>query len=200
MQREFDGDVMRGLTILERSKPEFNQIITAESATWNIEDNRWDFFNGTTYTIAPDGSHRNILTFEHQQLALPKTAIDLAKKQKDYKEMNIFEANQQLELIRFSGDEKRIRKLKVRIQEKIALPFVCLVFGLVGAALGTLPQNTSKATSFGICIGIVFSYYLLSFISSSLGVGGILSPIMSAWLPNILGLSAGSLLLLKSAK
>jgi len=197
---KFDGNEMQNLTILERSKPEMNQIITAKSASWNIKENTWDFFNGTTYTIAPDGSYRNILRFEHQQLALPKTALDLAQRGRKHKEMNIFQAQEYLNMIRFSGDEKEIRKVEVRIQEKISLPFVCLVFGLVGSALGTRPQNTSKATSFGVCVGIVFSYYLLGFMSSSLGVWGVLSPVMSAWLPNILGLSAGSLLLIKSAK
>lgn len=197
---KFDGSKMQGLTILERSKPEMNQIITAKSASWNMKDNTWDFFNGTTYTIAPDGSYRNILRFEHQQLALPKTALDLAQRGRKHKEMNIFQAQEYLNMIRFSGDEKEIRKVEVRIQEKISLPFVCLVFGLVGSALGTRPQNTSKATSFGVCVGIVFSYYLLGFISSSLGVWGVLSPIMSAWLPNLLGLSVGSFLLIKSAK
>lgn len=197
---EFDGNEMKGLTILDRSQPELNQIVTAKSAKWNIQENTWDFFNGTTYTIAPDGSYRNILRFEHQQLALPKTALELAQRGRKHKEMNIFQAQEYLQMIRFSGDEKEIRKVKVRIQEKIALPFVCLVFGLVGAALGTRPRNTSKATSFGVCVGIVFCYYLLGFMSSSLGVWGVLSPVMSAWLPNILGLIAGGLLLVKSAK
>jgi lipopolysaccharide export system permease protein len=197
---QFDGDEMKGLTILERSKPEMNQIITAQSATWNIQENTWDFFNGTTYTIAPDGSYRNILRFEHQQLALPKTALDLAQRGRKHKEMNVFQAKEYLNVIRYSGDEKEIRKLEVRIQEKISLPFVCLVFGLVGSALGTRPQNTSKATSFGVCVGIVFSYYLLGFMSSALGIWGVLSPGVSAWLPNILGLIAGSLLLIKSTK
>jgi lipopolysaccharide export system permease protein len=197
---QFDGNEMKGLTILERSKPEMSQIITAQTATWNIQENTWDFFNGTTYTIAPDGSYRNILRFEHQQLALPKTALDLAQRGRRHKEMNVFQAQEYLNIIRYSGDEKEIRKLEVRIQEKISLPFVCLVFGLVGSALGTRPQNTSKATSFGVCVGIVFSYYLLGFMSSALGIWGVLSPGVSAWLPNILGLIAGSLLLIKSTK
>jgi lipopolysaccharide export system permease protein len=197
---QFDGNEMKGLTILERSKPEMSQIITAQTATWNIQENTWDFFNGTTYTIAPDGSYRNILRFEHQQLALPKTALDLAQRGRRHKEMNVFQAQEYLNVIRYSGDEKEIRKLEVRIQEKISLPFVCLVFGLVGSALGTRPQNTSKATSFGVCVGIVFSYYLLGFMSSALGIWGVLSPGVSAWLPNILGLIAGSLLLIKSTK
>jgi lipopolysaccharide export system permease protein len=196
---EFDGQHMKQLTILDRSQKDVNQIVTSQSATWNIAKNTWDFFNGTIYLIAPDGSYRNIVRFEHQQLALPRAPLDLAKRGRDYEEMSIFQAQEYLDVLKLNGSDKKIRKLKVRIQEKIAFPFVCLVFGLVGAALGLRPQNTSKATSFGICVGLIFSYYLLSFITSSMGIWGVLSPVMAAWLPNLLGLGAGGLLLAKSS-
>jgi lipopolysaccharide export system permease protein len=196
----FDGKKMNGLVILDRSRDDLNQILTAESASWNIADNRWDFFNGTIYAIAPDGSYRNIVRFQHQQLDLPREPLDLVKKCKDYDEMNIFQANQCLEHLELGSDEKKIRKLKVRIQEKISFPFICVVFGLMGAALGIRPQNTGKATSFGICVLIVFAYYLLSFISSNLGISGVLSPLSSAWLPNLFGFVIGGFILWRSAK
>jgi lipopolysaccharide export system permease protein len=197
---EFNGENMQGLTILDRTQQNVNQIVTAQSAKWNIADNTWDFYNGTIYLIAPDGTYRNIVRFQHQQLALPKAPIDLANRGRDYGEMSIQQALDYLNVVKLSGDEKKIRKLKVRIQEKIALPFVCIVFGLVGAALGVRPQTASKATSFGICVGLIFSYYLLSFLTSSMGIWGVLSPFLSAWAPNLLGLGTGILLLIRSTK
>jgi lipopolysaccharide export system permease protein len=197
---EFNGQQMRGLTILDLSQEGLKQIVTSQSATWNINDNRWDFFDGTIYLIAPDGSYRNIVRFNHQQLALPRAPLDLSQRSRDYGEMSLAQAQEYLQIIKLSGNEQKIRKLQVRIQEKMALPFVCVVFGLIGAALGLQPQNTSKATSFGICVGLIFSYYLLSFITSSMGIWGILSPFMAAWLPNFLGLSAGGFLLVQSAR
>lgn len=196
---EYDGEQMKGLTILDRSKQGIAQIVTAQSATWNVAENTWDFFNGTIYLIAPDGSYRNIVRYQHQQLALPRAPLDLTNEGRDYNEMNIFQAQEHLRILQLSGNDKKIRKLKVRIQEKLALPFVCLVFGLIGAAIGIKPQNTGKATSFGICVGLIFAYYLLSFVSSSMGVWGILSPFVAAWLPNFLGLGASGLLLMNSS-
>jgi lipopolysaccharide export system permease protein len=114
--------------------------------------------------------------------------------------MNIADAQKRLERIRLSGDEKRIRKLKVRIQEKIAFPFVCVVFGLLGATVGTKSQRTGRATSFGISLVIIFSYYLLRVIGGALGLSGILSPEMSAWLPTLFGFGAGGLLLMRSTR
>lgn len=197
---EFDGQKMKGLTILDRSQTGVNQVVTAQSATWNISQNTWDFFNGTIYLIASDGSYRNIVRFQHQQLALPRTPLDITKEGRDYEQMNILQAQEYLRIVKLRGDDKKVRKLKVRIQEKIAFPFVCLVFALIGAAIGTRPQNTNKATSFGICVGLIFTYYLLSFIISSMGVWGVLSPLMAAWLPNILGLLAAALLVTSSSR
>ena len=197
---QFDGERMKGLTIVDRSKEGVNQIVVADSAMWNSAQNTWDFFKGTIYLVAPDSTYRNILRFEHQQLQLPRTPLDVAEKGRDYDEMNIAESLEQLEKTRRSGDDKKIRKLEVRIQEKIAFPFVCVVFGLVGATLGSKPQRTGRATSFGISLVVIFSYYLLRVVSSALGLSGFLSPGMAAWLPAIFGFAAGGLLLLRAAR
>ncbi|WP_036485399.1 LptF/LptG family permease [Myxosarcina sp. GI1] len=197
---EFDGKQMKNLTILDRSQGEVSQIITASSATWNISENIWDFYNGTIYIIGNDGAYSDVVRFQHQQLALPRAAFDLTQQDRDYNEMNLVQAYDYLRIIKLSGKEEKIRKLKVRIQEKISLPFVCLVFALIGVAIGIRPQNSGRATSFGICIGLIFAYYLLSFISSSLGVSGVVSPVVAAWLPNILGLGASTYLLTQAGE
>lgn len=198
--KEFDGKQMKGLRIIDNSEEGFDQIITAQSATWNFLENVWDFYNGTIYVIAPDGSYRNIIRFEHQQLAISRAPFDLAQKDRSADEMSIFEAKEYLEILQLSGDEKKIRKLKVRIQEKVSLPFACLVFAVIGSALGLRPRNNSRATSFGICVFLIFGQYLFSFITSSLGISGILTPIVSAWLPVFTGLSAGVIILIKAGR
>ena len=195
---EFDGEQMKNLTVLDRSRRSVSQIVTARSAKWNVLENIWDFYDGTIYIVGVDGGYNNVVHFQHQQLALPQTAFDLTKRGKKTNEMNIFEAREYLKIVKHSADIQRVRKWQVRIQEKIAIPFACLVFALIGAALGVKPQNSGKATSFGICIGLIFAYYLLSFICQSLGISGVVPPWVAAWLPNFLGLGAASGLLAQS--
>lgn len=197
---QFDGDRMRGLTIIDRSKEGLNQIVVSDAAAWNPTQNTWDFFNGTIYLVAPDSSYRNIVRFEHQQLRLPRAPLDLAARSRDSDEMNIAQVREQLEIARLSGDDKKIRRYKLRIQEKLAFPFVCVVFGLVGATLGTNPRSKGRATSFGISIIVIFSYYLLSFISDALGLAGVLPPVLGAWLPTMFGFTAAVALLLRAAR
>jgi lipopolysaccharide export system permease protein len=195
---EFDGKQMKGLTILDWSQEKMNQIISADSGTWNREENIWDFFKGTIYLINSKASYRNIIKFEHHTFKLPRTPIDLVSKHRDYTEMNIGQTYEYLQTILLSGDEKKILKVQVRLNQRIAFPFVCLVFGLAGATLGIQPQRKGKAMSFGIIIIISFGYYLLGFMTNALGLVGILSPIMSAWLPNVIGLATVGFLVIKT--
>lgn len=196
---QFNGEEMRGLTVIDRTRGNVSQIISAESATWNPKTNKWDFYNGTNYVIAPNSSYNNIVQFEHKVLNLPRTPLDLTQRSRDYGEMNLAQSLEYLELIRGTSDDDKLRELKVRIQQKVSFPFVCLVFGLVGATLGTKPQQTGRGTSFGISILIIFGYYLLAFITGAIGQVGILSPFMAAWIPNFIGFGIGGWLLFRSA-
>ncbi|MBW4440943.1 MAG: LptF/LptG family permease [Plectolyngbya sp. WJT66-NPBG17] len=198
--QRFDGTQMKVLTVLDFSQAGLNQIITANSAQWNYDQQTWDFFDGTIYLVAPNGSYRNILKFERQQIQLPRTPLDLATNKTDSAEMNIGEVQQYLQLVKQSGNEKSANQLRMRIQQKIAFPFVCLVFGLAGATLGTRPRRGGKGASFAISILIIFTYYLLSFVCDAFGRLEIFTPILAAWLPTVVGLSAVSWLLVRAAR
>ncbi|NET35937.1 MAG: YjgP/YjgQ family permease [Cyanothece sp. SIO1E1] len=198
--REFDGERMKGLTILDLTQDGLDQIVSARSATWNPGENSWDFFDGTIYAVSADGSFRNIVKFKKQQLLIPRTPLDLASRGRDYGEMNIVQASQYLNVLKQGGSERKIRKLRVRIQQKYAIPFVCVVFGLVGAVLGAQPRRTSRTASFGISVIVIFGYYLVNFIASSIGEAGVIAPFMAAWLPTILGLVTGGLLLMRVSR
>jgi lipopolysaccharide export system permease protein len=198
--QRFDGKKMNGLTVLDFSQDGLNQIITANSAEWNFNDSTWDFFDGTIYIVNSNGSYRNILKFGHQQIQLPRTPLDLATNKTDSTEMNIGEVQQYMELVRQSGDARRVRQLEMRIQQKISFPFVCLVFGLAGATLGTRPRRGGRGTSFAISVLIIFSYYLLSFVADAFGRLEILTPIVAAWLPTVFGLGVGTWLLVRAAR
>ncbi len=173
--QRFNKGQMLEVTILDLSQPELTQIISSKSANWNFSANTWDFFNGTIYIVNPDGSYRNIVRFDHKQIHLSRTPLDLASRKRDFNEMNIVQAQDYLKLMKLSGDQQKIVKTKVRIQQKYALPFSCVVFALLGVALGSRPQSTSKATE-------------------------ILTPFFAAWLPTFLGIGIASFLLVRSSK
>ncbi len=66
--------------------------------------------------------------------------------------------------------------------------------------MGSIPQRTGRGTSFGISVVVIFSYYLIFFISGAIAQAGVLSPFIGAWLPNFVFLGIGIFLLVRVAK
>ena len=102
--------------------------------------------------------------------------------------------------IRLSGDKKKILTVAVTIQRLLAFPFVCIVFSLIGAAMGIRPQRTGKATSFGLSVLLIFGYYLMMFVFGALGQAEVVSPFFAAWLPNFIGFALGGFMIYNAAK
>ena len=195
--KKFDGKNMKQLTVLTQSESGLNNIIVSEKAAWNNNDQVWVFFNGVIYRLNADASYESSSYFKTRQFKLPKTPLELAIQSRDPYEMNISQAKEYLKLLYLLGDEKTILMFEVRTAQKFAFPFVCIIFALVGSSLGCRPNYNSNATSFGLSVAIVFTYYLCGFFISSLGLIGVFTPFMAAWLPNYLGLGIGSFLLYK---
>lgn len=195
--KEYDGTRLKNVTILDFTQKGLNQILTSESAVLDADDKTWNFFNGTNYGVSPDGSYRNIFRFERYQLQLPRTPFDLANNDRDPGEMNMAQMREYLELIRQSGSRKEIRKLELRLDQKVALPLVCLAFGVIGSTLGVRSQRTARATSFGISLILIVGYHILFSVCEVLYFQGILTAFLGAWLPTLIALGAGILLLIQ---
>ncbi|MBE9166460.1 LptF/LptG family permease [Pleurocapsales cyanobacterium LEGE 06147] len=196
----FDGKNLRGLIIINWRQNKLNQIIVSESAKWNGRQKIWDIFQGNIYNFSEMNGTDKIERFTHQQLTISRAPFDLISQERDPYEMNTAQAWEYLKILKFSGDEKKILMFRVRTQQKIAFPFICIIFALIGSALGASIESIGRAKSFGLCVAIAFSYYLLSFMLGALGLVSILSPFLAAWLPNFLGLGLGGWLLVKTAR
>lgn len=193
----FDGESMKSVTILDTEQKTLNKVIISEKGQWNNQSQVWDLFNGVIYNVKEKPLAGKEYFFEKTQIALSKTPLELASKSRDPYEMNILQSQEYIKLLRLLGDEKSVLMFQVRTAQKIAFPFVCIIFALVGSSLGSRPNSASKATGFGICVAIVFGYYFASFMIGSLGLIGVLSPFMAAWIPNLLGFGIGLYLLFK---
>ena len=53
------------------------------------------------------------------------------------------------------------------IQKKFSIPVACLVFGLIGLALGVSNRRDTKLASFVIGIGVILAYYVLLWLGQS---------------------------------
>lgn len=195
---EFDGEKMKGLTVLDFSQKGLNQIVVANSAVWNAERKTWDFFDGTIYIVDSDASYRNIVRFDRQQIQLPRTPLDIAQTSTDPIEMNMAQIRDYLEKVGPGGDRKEVKRLKLRIEQKVSFPFTCLAFALVGSTLGIRPQRGGRrATGFGISLILIIFYYLFTSVCEAFYQFGYLSSFIAAWLPVLTIFGMGAFLLMR---
>ena len=73
----------------------------------------------------------------------------------------------------------------VAIHQKFAIPFACVVFGVIGLALGATHRRDGALGSFVLGLVVVFAYYVPLRLGPQLVKGDIIPPWLAAWLPNI---------------
>jgi LPS export ABC transporter permease LptG/LPS export ABC transporter permease LptF len=73
----------------------------------------------------------------------------------------------------------------ITIQQKFSIPVACLVFALIGLALGMSVARDGKLAGFVIGILVIFAYYIVMFLAESLTKGFYLNMYLSRWVPNI---------------
>ncbi|MBZ4219173.1 MAG: LPS export ABC transporter permease LptG [Chlorobium sp.] len=87
----------------------------------------------------------------------------------------------------FSGLERSM----VKFHNKIALPFSSLIIILIGVPLSAKKKRGSLASEISITMFAGFLFLGLQKTCAIIGYQGIISPMLAAWLPNILFLGIG---------
>ena len=148
--------------------------------------------HGTRHTTTPDGRYE-VSTFERQVLTLnPGAALDAAGPPKGDREMSVAELRVRAAELMAQGTYPHNQLFE--IHKKFSIPFACVVFGLIGLALGATNRRDGSLASFVVGIAVIFAYYVLLWFGQSLVKGQLVAPWLAAWLPNIV-IGAGALAL-----
>ena len=197
--RVVKNKIMKNVTLLDFSRIGSKQVLSAESASFDKDNLRWIFQNGKIVYFSAD-AQTSIVNFSTYFYPLGDGPLKVSEIQKDANDMTVAEAIAAKNIYENSGNIKEARKMKVRIQEKFTLPCACLVFGLIGSSLGSKSNlRSSRSQGFGLSVILILIYYIMSFLFSSLGVKGLLTPIFAAWLPVFISLGGGIYFLRRSS-
>ena len=197
--RVVEKKIMKNVTLLDFSRIGNKQVLSAESASFDKKNTRWIFKNGKIVYFSAD-AQTSIINFDTYFYPLGDGPLKVSEIQKDANDMTVAEAIAAKNIYINAGNVKEARKMKVRIQEKFTLPCACLVFGLIGSSLGSKSNlRSSRSQGFGLSVILILIYYIMSFLFSSLGVKGVLTPALAAWFPVFISLGSGLYLLRKSS-
>ena len=74
----------------------------------------------------------------------------------------------------------------IAIHQKFSIPVACLVFGVIGLALGLSVAREGKFSGFVVGIAVIFAYYTIMFLAESATKGHRLPAEISRWMPNLI--------------
>jgi lipopolysaccharide export system permease protein len=189
--RRFDGKQMHDVTLVKFDQQHLQDITVSETAEWDGSGQLWRMRSGHRYTIQENGSYGDISGFFEMPLNLTKNILDYANHLRDPREMNILQLYRRLNIIKSTDNLQEVRQLKMAVQERYALSFSCLVFSVLGIAIGLTGTLAGKANSFGLAAIVILAYYAVQFVSNAMTMTEALPVLLGVWLPNILGLSYG---------
>jgi lipopolysaccharide export system permease protein len=170
-------------------------VLTADSATYDDRQKVWRLRRGASRVIAGP-ARQATFNFRTMRLkALHQSPADLLAESKAPDEMRYAELGRYIDALKRSGNDAN--KLIVEQALKLALPATCIIIALFGAPLAVSSPRAGAAVGIAISLGTTVMFLLFVQITKAIGAGGLIQPTLAAWVPNILFLFTGLVLLAK---
>jgi lipopolysaccharide export system permease protein len=198
--RNYDTEkkILNDIIIHEHDKKEsLVSKITAQSASWTAEG--WMFHKVIMWRI--DNAGRILgdpAFFEDKIIPIKEKPADFANKEwradyMSFKQLKNYIKN-------FKGTSaKLVKTLMVDLHYKISFCIISLIIILIGAPFAIITTRGGVLIGIGMSIVIGLGYYAFIAISLAFGKAGILPPVVSAWLGNVVFAIIGIKLINKRA-
>ena len=180
----------RDILIADTTQSKSPKIITANQAIIlpNIESLkiRLELTSGTIHELGDKLSEYQTINFDTYELnlSLPDTAQLEKEALVGHRELSIKLLLKQIK--DFENKGLPTFAAKVELSKKFAIPFTCLLFGLLGASLGIHSSRGGKSGSFATSIMVILLYYMGLIFAQNMGKSGQVEPYSAIWVPNII--------------
>lgn len=177
---------LKDILVYELGEHSFPRFISAKTGLF--QQNVWILFDGIRLEFDEEGFVQFETRFPRMEIVTEQEGEIFLGNQRTPSEMSRQELRKYVE--RFQKGGRLVRDWVVDYHMKLALPMASFVFALFGAPLALKGKG---GRSFGIVVSLIILllYYVAVSVSRSLGVNGVLPPLLAAWLINILFAVAG---------
>jgi lipopolysaccharide export system permease protein len=196
------GKKMEGILIYdERNKQNVNTIFAKEGfliTDPTSQEMVLKLLHGDVHRFEPKTMAYQKLQFDTYDLKIEmrKSFAAMEKKLKEH-EMGIDEIKEKIEKMKQQGQDTTPQE--VELHKRYAIPFACIVFGLIGVPLGIQPRRSGRSYGFVFSIFILLAYYVSLIAFEMLAVKKAVPAFLAGWFPTFLFGSLGLYLLIKAA-
>ncbi|MEO0270497.1 MAG: LptF/LptG family permease [candidate division WOR-3 bacterium] len=170
--------------ITEMEKSKTKRFIYAKRGEFKNEG--WKLYDGILYEYSSDGE--SVLNFENFKekpfYEIRVSPLQMLSLRKSLEEMNVFEIKKLLNTLKNAGLD--YKKEEVEFFIHFSFPFSIFITLLLSISLASRTRQKGKAFVLTLATTLSFIYWGMLEISRAMGHAYILSPFLSAWLPNII--------------
>ncbi|TKB72026.1 MAG: LPS export ABC transporter permease LptG [Nitrospira sp.] len=191
------GELLGGVSLFQFGR-DFQLADMIEAAEARYSDSTWTLFQGLHRQFSSDGTVATT-SFESRPIALTLIPDDFTTWLAGDSELMTFHDIRAYSRRRQQQGTQAAR-LKTDYYSRIAFPFVTIVMVLVGIALSLRRSGSrggSMAMGIGQALAVGFCFWTTHSIAIALGRGGALTPMLAAWMGNIVFMSFGLYLMFK---
>lgn len=167
---EFDGDF------------QLRRMVEARMAHWN--GSGWDPSDVREMRFGEDGSL--------ETSPLPASALQLVETPEDFTAVHREPEDLSYQSLSSEIDDLRRKGIdttdaRVDLWLKLAVPFISVVMAMIAIPLASRhSRGSGVAASVGAALVVGFSYWVVLALTTSLGKGGVLPPLLAAWTANLI--------------
>lgn len=185
------------LTLIELDKSKIIQRIDSKKITWNEDSLKWKLSDYAIRNFNINGIETStILNKNDTLLYLGFEPSEIQQQAKKPDELDYY----QLSNLIIKLKQNRIDTIRWEVARymKISFAFTNLVVVLFGIPLTVFKTKNSLSFGIGTSVLVIFCYYAFIKFGQTLGYNGLIMPITSAWLGNLIFAICGILLLFKA--
>lgn len=191
------GELLGGVRLFQFDR-NFQLADMTEADEARYGDSTWTLYQGRHRRFSPDGTVSTTV-FDHQAIVLTLIPDDFTTWLAGDSELMTFHDIRAYSRRRHQQGFQAAR-LKTDYYSRIAFPFVTVIMVLVGISLSLRRSGTkggSMAMGIGKALAVGFCFWTTHSIAIALGRGGALTPLIAAWMANVLFMSFGLYLMFK---
>ncbi len=187
-----EDNMLKNVSVVDFSDDNKLQIIQSQAGKTSPDG--WQFLKGAAYTMTKSENILNSVWFAQSTADFGMDVKDKLTED-EATQYNIIALWKYIENnSKKHHDPKTHSIFKIELHNKFAFPFTTLVLVLLGVPLAITPPRVRYNRGFLFSILIIFLYYLLRALSLSLGEEMKITPMLAAWIPNVILFILGSLL------
>ncbi len=157
--------------------------LMAETIKWDSIRSRWTINNYFTRTI--NGMKETIKKGMKLDTTLAFTPEEFGRKDNTMETMDTPELTRYIAAEQLKGSD-HIEVLLIEKYRRNSFPFATFILTLIGVSIASRKIRGGIGMHIGIGIFISFTFIMFMQVSTTFAAGGLLSPLVAVWIPNVI--------------